>query len=152
MILDLKLKKPINPIYMKNVFFLLLLSFGIVSCENKPTTNQSTDDAVVNSTSAETSSETPTDDSKSEISNSGVYTYKDNSTELQITVSGNRWMGKTVIVSGFGAEYDNQNAQYDNGIINGNDLYESSGNIKIGYIDGNSLVATVFDRQVTLRK
>ena len=137
---------------MKNVFFLLLLSFGIVSCENKPTTNQSTDDAVVNSTSAETSSETPTDDSKSEISNSGVYTYKDNSTELQITVSGNRWMGKTVIVSGFGAEYDNQNAQYDNGIINGNDLYESSGNIKIGYIDGNSLVATVFDRQVTLRK
>ena len=137
---------------MKNVFFLLLLSFGIVSCENKPTTNQSTDDAVVNSTSAETSSETPTDDSKSEISNSGVYTYKDNSTELQITVSGNRWMGKTVIVSGFGAEYDNQNAQYDNGIINGNDLYESSGNIKIGYIDGNSLLATVFDRQVTLRK
>lgn len=137
---------------MKNVFFLLLLSFGIVSCENKPTTNQSSDEAVENSSSAETSSETPTDDSKSEISNSGVYTYKDNSTELQITVSGNRWMGKTVIVSGFGAEYDNQNAQYDNGIINGNDLYESSGNIKIGYIDGNSLVATVFDRQVTLRK
>jgi hypothetical protein len=137
---------------MKNVFFLLLLSFGIVSCENKSTTNQSSDEAVENSSSAETSSETPTDDSKSEISNSGVYTYKDNSTELQITVSGNRWMGKTVIVSGFGAEYDNQNAQYDNGIINGNDLYESSGNIKIGYIDGNSLVATVFDRQVTLRK
>lgn len=137
---------------MKNIFFLLLLSFGIVSCENKPTTNQSSDEAVENSSSTETSSETPTDDSKSEISNSGVYTYKDNSTELQITVSGNRWMGKTVIVSGFGAEYDNQNAQYDNGIINGNDLYESSGNIKIGYIDGNSLVATVFDRQVTLRK
>lgn len=137
---------------MKTIFFLLLLSFGIVSCENKPTTNQSTDDAVENSTSAETSSETPTDDSNSEISNSGIYTYKDNSTELQITVSGNRWMGKTVIVSGFGEEYDNQNAQYDNGIINGNDLYESSGNIKIGYIDGNSLVATVFDRQVTLRK
>ena len=61
-------------------------------------------------------------------------------------------MGKTVIISGFGAEYDNQNAQYDNGIVNGNDLYESSGNIKIGYIDGNSLVATIFDRQVTLRK
>jgi hypothetical protein len=46
-------------------------------------------------------------------------------------------MGKTVIVSGFGAEYDNQNAQYDKGNMNSNDLYESSGNFKIRYMDGN---------------
>ena len=141
---------------MKKVVFLLLLTIGIVSCGNQATTTLSNDNAVENSNSAETPSETtsekPTSESNTEISNSGIYTYKDNSAELQITVSGNRWMGKTVIISGFGAEYDNQNAQYDNGIVNGNDLYESSGNIKIGYIDGNSLVANIFERQVTLRK
>ena len=130
---------------------MLLLNVGIVTCEN-----QSNENTIENSTSAETPSETSSeaspDESNTEISNSGVYTYKDNSTELQITVSGNRWMGKTVIVSGFGAEYDNQNAQYDIGNMNSNDLYESSGNFKIRYMDGKSLVATVFDRQVTLRK
>lgn len=151
MILNLKLKKLNNTILMKKIIFLLILSAGIIACENK-TTSQSNESIEENSTSSDASSETSTDESKSEISNGGVYSYKDNSTELQITVSGNRWMGKTVIVSGFGAEYDNQNAQYDNGFVNGNDLYESSGNIKIGYIDGNSLVASVFDRQVTLRK
>jgi hypothetical protein len=46
-------------------------------------------------------------------------------------------MGKTFIVSGFGAEYDNQNAQYDKGNMNSNDLYESSSNFKIRYMDGN---------------
>jgi hypothetical protein len=137
---------------MKNIILLLLLTSVTISCENKPSNNQTTDNAVENSTSTKATSETSIDDSKSEINNNGIYTYKDNSTELQITVSGNRWMGKTVIISGFGSEYDNQNAQYDNGIVNGSDLYESSGNIKIGYIDGSSLVASVFDRQFTLRK
>jgi hypothetical protein len=137
---------------MKNIILLLLLTSVTISCENKPSNNQTTDNSVENSTSPEATSETSKDDSKSEINNNGIYTYKDNSTELQITVSGNRWMGKTVIISGFGSEYDNQNAQYDNGIVNGSDLYESSGNIKIGYIDGSSLVASVFDRQFTLRK
>ena len=141
---------------MKKLIFLLLLTGGIASCENQATTTPSNENAVENSnpteTPSETTSETPASESNTEISNSGIYTYKDNSAELQITVSGNRWMGKTVIISGFGAEYNNQNAQYDNGIVNGNDLYESSGNIKIGHIDGNSLVATVFERQVTLRK
>ena len=115
---------------------MLLLTVGIVTCEN-----QSNENTIENSTSAETPSETSSeaspDESNTEISNSGVYTYKDNSTELQITVSGNRWMGKTVIVSGFGAEYDNQNAQYNNGNMNSNNLYESSGNFKIRYMDGS---------------
>jgi hypothetical protein len=137
---------------MKNIILLLLLTSVTISCKNKPSNNQTTDNAVENSTSTKATSETSIDDSKSEINNNGIYTYKDNSTELQITVSGNRWMGKTVIISGFGSEYDNQNAQYDNGIVSGSDLYESSGNIKIGYIDGSSLVASVFDRQFTLRK
>ena len=136
---------------MKKIFILLLLSGTIISCENKTSTVESNTTPESAATSESSTDETKTE-SKAETTPDGIYSYKDNSAELQITVSGNRWMGKTVIVSGFGAEYDNQNAQYDNGIVNGTDLYESSGNIKIGYIDGNSLVANVFERQVTLRK
>lgn len=136
---------------MKKIFILLLLSVTIISCENKTSTVESNTTTESATTSESSTDETKTE-SKAETTPDGIYSYTDNSAELQITVSGNRWMGKTVIVSGFGAEYDNQNAQYDNGIVNGTDLYESSGNIKIGYIDGNSLVANVFERQVTLRK
>lgn len=88
---------------------MLLLTVGIVSCENQ---------------------------SNNEISNSGVYTYKDNSTELKITFSCNGW-GKQLLFSDLGAEYDNQNAQYNNGNMNSNNLYESSGNFKIRYMDGS---------------
>ena len=136
---------------MKKIFIFLLLSVTIISCENKTSTVES-NTTPESATSSESSTDETKTESKAETTPDGIYSYKDNSAELQITVSGNRWMGKTVIVSGFGAEYDNQNAQYDNGIVNGTDLYESSGNIKIGYIDGNSLVANVFERQVTLRK
>jgi hypothetical protein len=136
---------------MKKIFIILLLSAAICSCENKISTEQSSS-TKESSTSEDVSSNPSTDESKPETTTNGIYSYRDNSVEFQITVSGNSWMGKTVIVSGFGSEYDNQNAQYDNGIVNGNDLYESSGNIKIGYIDGNSLVASISDRQVTLRK
>jgi hypothetical protein len=141
---------------MKKILITLFLSAVLISCENKlsveqtSSSNEST--TTESSTSPDETSQSSSNELNQETTTNGIYSYKDNSTELQITVSGNRWMGKTVIVSGFGAEYDNQNAQYDNGIVNGNDLYESSGNIKIGYIDGNSLVATIFDRQVTLRK
>lgn len=69
----------------------------------------------------------------------GTYTYSNNSFELEISISGDSWYGKTMIVSGFGSDYDSQNAQYDNGIVDGNDLYDSSGMVKIGYVSGKSL-------------
>jgi len=89
---------------------------------------------------------------KEETTINGVYTYKDNSAILKISVSGDLWSGKTIMISGAGEDYDNQNAKYDNGIVKGSDLYESSGNIKIGYISGNSLTTSVANSQVTLRK
>ncbi|MEY3811233.1 MAG: hypothetical protein RIT11_276 [Pseudomonadota bacterium] len=151
MTLNLKLKKLNKFSIMKKILIILFLSAVVISCENKLSTEQSSS-TTESSNSPDETSKSSSNEINQETTTNGIYSYKDNSTELQITVSGNRWMGKTVIVSGFGSEYDNQNAQYDNGIVNGNDLYESSGNIKIGYIDGNSLVATVFDRQITLRK
>ena len=137
---------------MKNIqkhFAVALISISTmvyISCNSNSnkSNNSNSDNSARNSTIQK---EEPKEESVD-----GLYTYEDNSAKLSIRVSGSSWSGKTLIVSGFGEEYDNQNAQYDNGIVNGSDLYESSGNIKIGYIDGSSLVASVFDRQFTLRK
>ncbi|WP_445956229.1 hypothetical protein [Yeosuana sp.] len=82
----------------------------------------------------------------------GTYSFKDNSVELEITIIGNTWNGKIIIVTGFGSDYDNQNAQYNNGTINDNDLYDSSGMLKIGYVNGNSLHTSVGGQSVTLKK
>lgn len=82
----------------------------------------------------------------------GTYTYSDNSVELEITISEDSWYGKTMIVTGFGSEYDSQNAQYDNGTVNGNDLYDNSGMVKIGYVSGKSLTISIGGQRVTLRK
>lgn len=82
----------------------------------------------------------------------GTYTYSDNSVELEITISGDSWYGKTMIVTGLGSVYDSQNAQRDNGIVNGNDLYESSGMVKIGYVSGKSLTTSIGGQRVNLRK
>jgi len=92
--------------------------------------------------------------SDSERSNSvnGRYMYSDSNLELEITVSGETWRGKTRIISGIGSEYDNQNAQYDYGIIKGTDLFESSGIVKIGYIKGKTITTSIAGQMVTLRK
>ena len=81
-----------------------------------------------------------------------TYTFRDNSVALEITINGNSWHGKTVIVTGFGSDYDNKNAQYDNGILKGDDLFESSGIVKVGYIRENSLTTSIGGKSVILRK
>jgi hypothetical protein len=91
-------------------------------------------------------------ESKEEESINGLYSYEDNSAKLSIIVSGSSWTGKTIIVTGFGSEYDNLNTQYDTGIMKGNDLFESSGMVKVGYIKGNSLITSMVGKSVILRK
>ncbi len=54
-------------------------------------------------------------------------------------VSDENWTGKTKIISGLGDEYDKNNVTYESGIVKGNDLYESSGFVKIGYVVGKTL-------------
>lgn len=70
-------------------------------------------------------------------SNNGKYVYDSSDGTLTVTISGSSWRGKTVIKTGFGSAYDNQQAQYSRGIVNGNDLYDESGYIKVGYVSGN---------------
>ncbi len=116
---------------MKAVKFqiICLVLLLIASCGNNSSNKNSFDDGI-----------------------NGRYSYTDNSAEIFITISGSTWSGKTILISGMGSEYDNQNAQYDNGILKGNELYESSGIVKIGYVSGKLLYTNVGGQNVTLRK
>ena len=40
-------------------------------------------------------------------------------------------------MTGFGSAYDNQNAEYDREIVKGNDLFDKSGYVKVGYVSGS---------------
>jgi hypothetical protein len=117
------------------------------SCGNNSNKSNSS-----NSDNASKSSSSQQEQPKEEESIDGLYSYEDNSAKLSIRINGNTWSGKTIIITGFGSDYDNQNAQYDNGIVNDNDLYESSGIVKVGYVNGNSLTTLVGGQSVTLRK
>jgi hypothetical protein len=101
---------------------------------------------------SESSSNSNSSNSQVKETISGTYTYSDNSVELEITITGDSWYGKTMIISGFGSDYDNQNVEYDNGTVSGNDLYDSSGIIKIGYVSGNSVTTSIGGQSVTLSK
>jgi len=133
---------------MKNIqkhFAVALISIStmvFISCNSNSNKNNNS-----NSDNSESNTEEPKEESVD-----GLYTYEDNSANLSIRVSGISWSGKTLIVSGFGEEYDNQNAQYDNGIIKGKELFENSGMVKVGYISGNSLTTSIGGQSVTLRK
>jgi hypothetical protein len=82
----------------------------------------------------------------------GTYRFRDNSAKLEILIIGDAWSGKTIMISGFGADYDNKQAQYENGVVKGNDLYDSSGLIKIGSVQGKSLTTSIAGQSVTLTK
>jgi len=126
-------------------FLLLLIGIAIVATLLKSCSTSAEKETSHN----ESSVSLDTDNSKSI---DGVYRFKDYSVELIMTVSDSIWHGKTKIISGFGEDYDNENAQYDNGILYGYDLYESSGMVKVGYIQGSSLTTSLSDHQITLHK
>tara|TARA_B110000116_G_scaffold193437_1_gene168324 strand:+ start:321 stop:770 length:450 start_codon:yes stop_codon:yes gene_type:complete len=130
-------------------FFLILLTwcflFTITGCENNSNSSkaQKTDSSQSSSNSS-TKKKTKSNKSyssssteKKTKSNNGTYKYETSDGSLTITISGSSWRSAHVITTGFGEAYDNQNAQYDRGIVNGDDLYDSSGYIKLGYVSGN---------------
>tara|TARA_Y100001968_G_C19174442_1_gene627293 strand:- start:34 stop:696 length:663 start_codon:yes stop_codon:yes gene_type:complete len=63
----------------------------------------------------------------------GVYKYESSEGSFVITISGDTWMSEYMIVTGFGAAYDQQNAQYDFGIVYNGELYDDTGYVKLGY-------------------
>ena len=89
------------------------------------------------------------DESNNKQSLTGVYSYSDSSIESIITVVGNTWSGKLIIKSGFGASYDHSNASYSNGIIKDRFLFDDSGYIELGSVDGTRLSIPIGNNIIT---
>ena len=121
---------------MKNKFIplvliALILSVAITGCgggssnSNAPGTSMKTDSKSGNQ---------PANTKKEETSINGVYTGSQNISGLELTarltVSGNRWSATSQITG--------DSPEYQNGIVQGSDLYDDSGSIKIGYVSGRS--------------
>lgn len=118
---------------------------------NEPSFNLDKKSTNVSEEATNTTATTTTDNTDDTPANyNGVYSYKDDSAELQIVVSGESWTGKTRIITGMGEEYDK--VEFESGVVKGNELFESSGYVKIGYIQGNTLTTTIGGNAVTLRK
>ena len=101
-----------------------------------------------NSSSSSTNINEPKDEK--EISIDGTYRYKDESVNISIRISGESWIGQTTIISGMGDEYDKP--EYQSGVVKGQELYESSGMVQIGYVNGRNLTTSIGDNRVTLSK
>ena len=124
---------------MKNILsigllpLLFLCSCSIDSSRNSEMNNQS-----------EKSS-----NSNKKKSINGAYSYSDSSVESTVTISGKSWRGKLVIKSGFGSSYDNSNASYSSGIVRDGILYDESGYIELGSVNGSSLSMPIGSSRVT---
>ena len=73
----------------------------------------------------------------------GTYIYTEDNFEARITINGSSWSGVTILYG---------ESQYDNGVVIGNSIYDDSGLIEIGYVNGSGLVTTLGSTRVTLRK
>jgi hypothetical protein len=121
---------------MKNKFtplvlLALIFSLTITGCGGG-SSNSNTPGTTIKTDSKSTNQNTNT--KKEETSINGVYTGSQNISGLELTarltVSGNRWSATSQITG--------DSPEYQNGIVQGSDLYDDSGSIKIGYVSGNT--------------
>jgi len=145
-----------NKIIFKKFFSVLLIGcflFSITGCEKNSENSQkkqvnNSQSYSKSSSKKKTSTKKKTKSNKSysnsstnkkEKSNNGTYKRESSDGYFTITISGSSWRSKHVIRTGFGEAYDEELAQYDSGHINENDLYDSSGYIKLGFVSGNRI-------------
>ena len=116
---------------MKNIYSIGLIALlFLYSCSNGSSNNQS-----------------PKPNKQKSINE--VYSYADSSVKSTITVSGSRWSGKLVIITGLGSSYDDSNASYGSGIVKQGKLYDDSGYIELGSVNGTSLTIPIGSSRVT---
>ena len=82
----------------------------------------------------------------------GTYSFSDGSVKARIVISGNTWSGQTIIVSGISSDNDQQNAEYQNGSVSGNTLYDESGYAEVGHVSGRYLNTSIGGQSLTLTK
>jgi len=137
-----KLSNTISLIYLAAIFVF----FYFASCKKESQYPQKNyiENTGENNSNVEINREIP--------DNEGTYKYEDGSAYLEISIYGSSWKGKTTIKTGYGDVYDSENTEYQNGVVKGNDLYDDSGYVKIGYVDGNVLKTSIGGNSVTLSK
>ena len=110
---------------------LLLTATLVISCGDiKKSNSTKQSNASENAAQAEDAAVNKT----LKVSIDGVYTGSQNisglNLEAKLTISGKSWSASSQL------GYDNP--EYQNGVVNGTDLYDDSGMIKIGYVSGNN--------------
>lgn len=123
-------------ISLKFIPVSVLFFFFLCSCSNSSESNSGNEE--INNEFNNTKS-----------SLNGVYSYSDSSVESDVRVSGSNWQGKLIIKSGFGSSYDNSNASYSSGIVRDGILYDDSGYIELGSVNGTSLSIPIGSSRVT---
>ena len=113
---------------IKNLSLSILLSALIFnSCSNNP------QNKVVNSPNHESKSSSSSTE-ESQVSIDGVYSGSQSISGLELvarlTISGGSWSAIS--------QFANESPEIQNGIVRGNDLYDDSGRLKIGYVSGSS--------------
>lgn len=119
---------------MKNFISSLIIALSILSInacskknvEDTPATNNE-------QSSVENEQKKPIDTNPD-----GTYEYKQGPQRCELTISGNTWNAKTIMESGFGPEYDETNATYQRGIIDGESLKDETGYVTLGSISQSS--------------
>ena len=111
---------------MKNIYSIGLITLlFLCSCSNGSSNNQSSE-------------------ANKQKSINGIYSYSDSSAESTITVSGNSWFGTLVLKSEFSSK-----SSYSSGIVRDGMLYDDSGYIELGSVNGTSLSMPIGSSRVT---
>lgn len=126
---------------IKIVFILVLFNFA---CNNSSSNNRMDDSGHVKENTSTANS--PINDSKGvqvkeEVNYDGVYAGSQLVSEgyelkAELIVTGDKWTAKSQMSIDNEMAYDSP--EYANGFVKGNELYDESGMIKIGYLTGKS--------------
>lgn len=120
---------------MKNVkkelfpILISMLTIVFIACQSNSNKRN-----ISNSSNSESNASTNQEEKEIKKNIDGVYFGKQNISGLELvaklTIKGRKWSAKSQL------GYDSP--EYQNGFVKGNDLYDNSGMIKIGYVSGNS--------------
>jgi len=62
----------------------------------------------------------------------GLYVFRNYEGETRLVVAGTRWLARTIINTGFGAEYDASQGMTSAGVVSDNILYDETGYVEVG--------------------
>jgi hypothetical protein len=150
--------KSINLLHRKIFFTLCFASAFVLGCENQkkitePEPAQDQISSKAKTEDVENKFSTPTEKTEPvEETVNGNYFYEGLDAKCKILVMGDQWTGSFTFVSGFGDEYDASQAEFQTGVVRGNEIFDESGLVKIGYIEGKNLTTTVGGQYITLKR